>query len=56
MFNTRVFTLGILTDQNGVDVVVGGLEALDGHTGTDVREEVESAAEGKVKGDVALAD
>ena len=56
MLDTRVLALGVFADENGVDVVVGGLEALDGYTGPDVREEVESAAEGKVKGDVALAD
>ena len=56
MLDTGVLALGVLADENGVDVVVGGLEALDGHTGTDVREEVEGAAEGKVERDVALAD
>ena len=56
MFNTRVFTLGILTDQNGVDVVVGGLEALDGDTRPDVGKEVEGPTESQVQGNVALAD
>ena len=56
MFNTRVFTLGILTDQNGVDVVVGGLEALDGDTRPDVGEEVEGSSESKVEGNMALAN
>ena len=56
MFNARVFTLGILTDQNGVDVVVGSLEALDGNARPDVGEEVECPSEGKVEGNVTLSD
>jgi hypothetical protein len=56
VLNARVLSLGVLTDQDGVDVVVGSLVAGDGSAGTDVGEEVEGAAEGKVEGDVALAN
>ena len=56
MLNARVFTLGILTDQNGVDVVVGSLEALDGDTRPDVGEEVECPSESKVEGNVTLSN
>ena len=42
MLNTRVLSLGVLTDEDSVDVVVRGLEALDGDARTDVGEEVES--------------
>lgn len=49
MFDARVFTLGVLTDQDGVDIVVGCLVASDGPARTDVGEEVERATEGKVE-------
>ena len=56
VLDARVLALGVLTDQDGVDVVVGGLEALDGPAGTNVGEEVEGATEGQVQRDVTLAD
>lgn len=56
MLDTGVLSLGVLTDQDRVDVVVGGLVPGDGAAGTNVGEEVEGAAEGQVKGDMALAD
>ena len=56
MFNTRVFTLGILTDQNGVDVVVRGLETLDGNARTNIGEEVECPTERQVEGNMTLAN
>lgn len=56
VLNARVLALGVLTDQDGVDVVIGGLEALDGPAGTDVGEKVEGTAECQVEGDVTLAD
>lgn len=56
VLNARVFTLGVLSDQDGVDVVVGGLVASDGSARTQVGKEVEGSSEGKVKGDVTLAD
>jgi hypothetical protein len=56
VLNTRVLALRVLTDEDSVDVVVCCLVALDGHTRTNVGEQVESTAEGKVEGDVALAD
>lgn len=56
VLDTRVLALSVLTDEDSVDVVVGGLEALDRDTGADVGEEVEGATEGEVERDVALAD
>ncbi|KAI3488747.1 hypothetical protein L1887_47088 [Cichorium endivia] len=44
VLDARVLALGVLTDEDGVDVVVGGLEALDGLAGTDVGEEAEVGA------------
>lgn len=56
VLNARVLALGVLSDQDRVDIVVGGLEAGDRAAGTQVGEEVEGTAEGEVEGDVALAD
>lgn len=56
VLDARVFTFGVFTDQDGVDVVVGGLEACDGAAGTDVGKEVEGAAESEVERDVAFSD
>lgn len=56
VLDARVLALGVLADQDGVDVVVGGLVAGDGAAGPQVGEEVEGAAQGEVERDVALAD
>lgn len=56
VLNTGVFTLGVLTNENSVDVVVGGLVASDGAARTQVGEQVESTAESQVQGDVTLAN
>jgi hypothetical protein len=56
MLNTGVFTLGVLTDENSVDVVVGSLVASNGTARTQVGEQVESTAESQVQGDVTLAN
>lgn len=56
VLNAGVFTLGVLTDQDGVHVVVGGLVARNGAAGTDVGEQVEGTTQSQVERDVALAD
>lgn len=56
VLNTGVFTLGVLTDENSVDVVVGGLVAGNGAARTQVGEQVECTAESQVQGDVTLAN
>jgi hypothetical protein len=56
VLNARVFSLGVFTDEDGVDVVVGGFVALDGLARTDVGEEVEGTTESQVEGNVTLAD
>jgi hypothetical protein len=38
VLNTRILSLGVLTDENGVDVVVGGLVSLDGNTWSNIGE------------------
>jgi hypothetical protein len=56
VLDTRVFSLGVLTDEDGVDVVVRRLETLDGNARADVGEEGEGSSEGEVERDVAFAD
>ena len=56
MFNTGVLALRVFSDQNGIDIVVGCLEALNRNARTNVGEKVKSPAQGKVKGDMALAN
>jgi hypothetical protein len=56
VLDTRVLALGILTDQDGVDIIVGGLVAGNRAAGSQVGKEVEGSSESKVEGDVALAD
>ena len=56
VLDTRVLSLGVLTDEDSVDVVVWGLESLDGDTWTNVGKEVEGSAERQVQGDVALSN
>lgn len=56
VLDTRVFTLRVLTDQDSVDIVVGGLVTRNGPAGTHVCEEVEGTTESKVHGDVTLAN
>lgn len=56
MLNARVFTLGVLSDQDGVDVIIGGLVASDGSAGSQVSEEIECSSESKVQGDMSLAN
>lgn len=56
MFDAGVLSLGVFTDQDCVDIVVRCLEAFDRLAGTNVREEVECAAEGKVERDVTFSN
>lgn len=56
VLDTRVFTLSVLTDQDSVDTVVGGLVAGDGAARTDVGEQVESTAQSQVQGNVTLTN
>lgn len=46
MLDTRVLSLSVLTNDDSVDAVVGGLETLDGAARPDVGVEVESATKG----------
>lgn len=56
VLNAGVLSLGVLSDQDGVNTIVWGLVAGNGATWTNVGEEVECAAEGEIEGDVSLSD
>merc|ERR1712230_358969 len=56
VLDAGVFTLGVLSDQDRVDVVVWRLVALDALAGSHVGEQVEGTTEGQVQGDVTFAD
>ena len=56
MLDTRVFALSVLSNEDGVDIVVGRFVALDGCAGSDIRKEVEGTTEGQVQGYVAFAN
>ena len=56
VLDTRVLSLGVLTDENNVDIVVWGLVSSDGLAWTKVCEEVEGTAKSKIEGDVTLSD
>ena len=56
VLDAGVLALGVLSDEDRVDVVVGCLVARDTLTRPHVGEQVEGAAEGEVEGDVAFAD
>ena len=56
MLDSRVFSFCVLADKNSVNIVVWGLETLDGNARADVREEIEGPSECKIQRDVSLAD
>lgn len=56
VLDAGILSLGVLTDQDGVDVVISSLVTGNGAAGTNVGEEVEGTAESEVKGDVTLTD
>ena len=56
MFDARVFTLCVLTDQDRVDIIVGCLVASNGLARTHVSKKVEGTAQRQVERNVALAN
>jgi hypothetical protein len=56
MFDTGVFTFGVFSDQDGVDILVWGVVTGDGLTWTDVGEQVEGSSQGQVHGGVTFTD
>lgn len=56
VLDTGVLTLGVLTNEDGVDTVVGGLVTNNRLARTDVGEEVEGSSKGQVEGNMSLTD
>jgi hypothetical protein len=56
VLDTRVLALGILSDQDGIDIIVRGLETGYGAARSQIGEEVECASQGKIKRDMALTN
>ena len=56
VLNSGVFTLSVLTNENGVNTVVRGLVAGNRPARSQVGEEVECSSQSKVEGDMALAN
>lgn len=56
VLDTGVLTFGVFSDQDGVDVFVWGLVALDGLTRSDVGEKTKGSSQGQVHRLVALTD
>ena len=56
MLDSRVFSLGVFSDEDAVDVLVGCLEALDGLAGSYVGVEPECPSQGQVERDMPFAN
>ena len=56
VLNARIFSFGVLSDQDCVNSIVWSLVSGNGAARSDVGEEVECTAESKIKRDVSLAN
>lgn len=56
MFNSRVFALSVLSNQDSVDIFVRGLVTLDRSAWSNVGVKVEGSSKGQVQRDVSLSD
>lgn len=56
VLDTTVLTLGVLTNENGVHIIVGGLVASNALAGTHVGEKVEGTTQGQVQTLVTLTN
>jgi hypothetical protein len=56
VFNARVFSFRVLSDDDRVYIVVRRLVAFDGATRPHIGEEREGSSEGKIEGDMTLSD
>ena len=56
VFNTGVLSLSVLANENGVDVIIRGLESFDRGTGANIGEKLEGAAKCQVQRDVSFAN
>ena len=56
MLDTRIFALSVLSNEDGVDIIIGCFVALDGCARSNIRKEVEGTTKGQVEGYVAFAN
>ncbi len=56
MLDTGIFSFRVLSDENGINIVIRRLESLDGDAGPDVGEEVEGSTQSQVERNMALPD
>lgn len=56
MLNAGILSFRVLSDEHGVHVIVGRLEALDRYARSDVGKKVESPAQSQVEGNMSLSD
>ena len=56
MFNPTILSFSVFSNQDRINVCVGGFIARDGATGTDVSEEGECSSESQVEGDMSFSD
>lgn len=56
MLDTRVLSFRVFSNQDSVDIIVGGLVSLDGDTWSDVREKGECSSESQIERDVSFSD
>jgi hypothetical protein len=56
VLDTRVLSFRVFSDQDSVDIIVGGLVSLDGNTWSDVGEKGECSSKSQVERDVSFSD
>jgi hypothetical protein len=56
MFDTRILSFRIFTNENRIDVIVRCLVSLDRYAWPDVGEEVERSPKSQIEGNVTLSD
>jgi hypothetical protein len=56
VLDSTVFTLGVFSNQERVNIVVRSLVSLDRFAWSDVGEKIEGSAKSKIEGDMTLAD
>jgi len=56
MFNPRVLSLCVFSNEHRVDVLVRGFKPFDRGAGTNIGEQVEGPSKSKVEGDMTLSN
>jgi len=56
MLNTRVFALGVLSNEDSVNIIIGRFVAIDGCARPNMCKQVEGTSEGQVEGYMAFAN